>query len=90
MKVETVKKLVQENLKDDKSKITADAVLLITEVLNVFVAEAACRSAKQADRDSSPVVTREQFEKILPQLVSFGFLTVNDASQEMDPKPRHN
>ncbi|KAG8446382.1 hypothetical protein GDO86_014005 [Hymenochirus boettgeri] len=64
-----VSKLLSENIKDEKMKVSADALLLVAELLNVFVREAAARAARQAQDEEIPVVDIEQVEKILPQLL---------------------
>ncbi|XP_036376494.1 centromere protein X [Megalops cyprinoides] len=68
-KKETVSKLLSLFFKDDKTRASGDAVLLMAEMLKIFVHEAARRAAKQADAEDSDVVDIEHFEKILPQLL---------------------
>uniref|UniRef100_A0A8C6PQ11 Centromere protein X n=1 Tax=Nothobranchius furzeri TaxID=105023 RepID=A0A8C6PQ11_NOTFU len=69
LKYETVSKLLSSFFKEDKTKLSADAVVLMTEMLKVFVTEAAVRSQKQAESEDCNQVEIEHFEKILPQLV---------------------
>ncbi|PIK56024.1 putative centromere protein X [Apostichopus japonicus] len=67
--METVMKLLQRHFQDPKIKVTNEAVALTTELLRIFVQEAALRSAEQAKDESSVVVEQKHLEKILPQLL---------------------
>ncbi|KAJ0058114.1 hypothetical protein NL108_007399, partial [Boleophthalmus pectinirostris] len=66
---ETVNKLLSSFFKEDKTKLSGDAVVLMAEMLKIFVQEAAVRSQKQAEAEDCNQVDIEHFEKILPQLV---------------------
>ncbi|XP_033499974.1 centromere protein X [Epinephelus lanceolatus] len=68
-KKETVSKLLSSFFKEDKTRLSGDAVLLMAEMLKVFVQEAAVRSQKQAEAEDCDQVEIEHFEKILPQLL---------------------
>ncbi|KAG7504696.1 centromere protein X [Solea senegalensis] len=68
-KKETVGKLLSGFFKEDKTKLSSDATLLMAEILKVFVQEAAMRSQKQAQSEDCDQVDIEHFEKILPQLL---------------------
>ncbi|XP_042904897.1 centromere protein X [Parasteatoda tepidariorum] len=74
-RIKTVEKLLKMKFHNSSTKIQNDAVKLTTEVLGVFIAEAAARSAVQAQSESSddkgiiPVVTNQHLEKVLPQLL---------------------
>ncbi|KAJ8366603.1 hypothetical protein AAFF_G00348580 [Aldrovandia affinis] len=68
-KKETVGKLLSMFFKDEKTRVGGDAVILMTEMLTIFVREAARRAAKQAHTEHSDAVDIENFEKILPQLL---------------------
>ncbi|XP_071386629.1 centromere protein X [Centroberyx affinis] len=68
-KKETVSKLLSSFFKEDKTKLSGDAALLMAEMLKVFVQEAAMRSMKQAESEDCDQVDIEHFEKILPQLL---------------------
>jgi histone H3/H4 len=68
-RAETVRKLLQLFFKDKKTRVGSDALALATELLRIFVNEAAARSAQFAKADSSAVVTVEHLEKVLPQLL---------------------
>ncbi|XP_026523124.1 centromere protein X [Notechis scutatus] len=68
-KKETVNKLLQLHFKDDKTRASGDAVLLMAEMLKIFVREAAARAARQAQTEDVTRVEVEHMEKILPQLL---------------------
>ncbi|XP_013865500.1 centromere protein X [Austrofundulus limnaeus] len=68
-KKETVSKLLSSFFKEDKTKLSGDASLLMAEMLKVFVQEAAVRSQKQAESEDCNQVEIEHFEKVLPQLL---------------------
>ncbi|KAM6913704.1 centromere protein X [Lycodopsis pacificus] len=68
-KKETVSKLLSGFFKEDRTRLSGDAVLLMTELLRIFVQEAAVRSQKQAESEDCDLVDIEHFEKILPQLL---------------------
>ncbi|KAG1928704.1 centromere protein X [Pimephales promelas] len=69
-KKETIAKLLTRSFKEDKTKVSSDAVILVTEMLKVFVEEATRRAVKQASIEDCDTVDIEHFEKILPQLFS--------------------
>ncbi|KAM9784978.1 centromere protein X [Syngnathus typhle] len=68
-KKETVAKLLSSFFKEDKTRLSQEATLLMAEMLKIFVEEAAVRSQKQAECDDCDRVDIEHFEKILPQLL---------------------
>ncbi|XP_041077457.1 centromere protein X isoform X1 [Polyodon spathula] len=68
-KKETVLKLLSLYFKDDKTKVSSDAIVLMAEMLKIFVKEAAIRASKQAHTEDCDCVQVEHFEKILPQLL---------------------
>ncbi|XP_037647027.1 centromere protein X [Sebastes umbrosus] len=68
-KKETVSKLLSSFFKEDKTRLSGDATLLMAEMLKIFVQEAAVRSQKQAETEDCDEVDIEHFEKILPQLL---------------------
>ncbi|XP_075627205.1 centromere protein X, partial [Balearica regulorum gibbericeps] len=49
--------------------VNGDAQLLMAEMLNVFVREAAARAARQAQAEDLEKVDIEHVEKVLPQLL---------------------
>ena len=54
---------------NEKTKYSNDALTMTTEMMRIFVMEAAHRAAGQAKSVGSPVVELEQLEKVLPQLL---------------------
>ncbi|XP_074080963.1 centromere protein X isoform X1 [Macrotis lagotis] len=66
---ELVNKLLYLHFKDDRCKVSADALQLMVEMLKIFVQEAAARAIRQAQAEDQDKVDIEQFEKVLPQLV---------------------
>ncbi|XP_044275860.1 centromere protein X isoform X2 [Varanus komodoensis] len=68
-KKETVNKLLQFHFKDDKTRVSGDAVLLVAEMLKVFVRETAARGARQAQTEDLTRVDVEHVEKVLPQVL---------------------
>ncbi|XP_022608336.1 centromere protein X [Seriola lalandi dorsalis] len=68
-KKDTVSKLLSCFFKEEKTKLSGDAALLMAEMLKIFVQEAAVRSQKQAESEDCDQVDIEHFEKILPQLL---------------------
>nr|XP_060620835.1 centromere protein X isoform X1 [Anolis sagrei ordinatus] len=82
-KKETVNKLLHLYFKDDKTRVSGDALLLMVEMLKVFVralsfalnsldpcvTEAAARGARQAETEDLTKVDVEHVEKVLPQLL---------------------
>ncbi|CAM5096795.1 unnamed protein product [Natator depressus] len=66
---ETMNKILHLHFKDDKTRVSSDALLLMAEMLNVFVREAAARGARQAQAEDLDRVDIEHVEKVLPQLL---------------------
>uniref|UniRef100_A0A8D1DS03 Centromere protein X n=1 Tax=Sus scrofa TaxID=9823 RepID=A0A8D1DS03_PIG len=66
---ELVSKLLHLHFKDDKTKVSGDALQLTAELLKVFVVEAAVRSVRQAQAEDLTRVDVDQLEKVLPQLL---------------------
>ncbi|XP_024409697.1 centromere protein X isoform X2 [Desmodus rotundus] len=65
---ELVSKLLHLHFKDDKTRVSGDALLLTAELLKVFVV-AAIRSVRQAQAEDLACVDVDQLEKVLPQLL---------------------
>ncbi|XP_019321438.1 centromere protein X isoform X2 [Panthera pardus] len=65
---ELVGKLLQLHFKDDKTKVSGDALRLVAELLKIFVV-AAIRSVRQAQAEDLALVDVDQLEKVLPQLL---------------------
>ncbi|GCB71007.1 centromere protein X isoform X4 [Scyliorhinus canicula] len=68
-KKELVSKLLYFYFKDQKTKVSSDAVTIMCEMLKIFVIEAAARTARQASNEDSTTGDIEHFEKVLPQLL---------------------
>ncbi|XP_032064436.1 centromere protein X [Thamnophis elegans] len=68
-KKEIVNKVLQLHFKDDRTRASGDAVLLMAEMLKIFVQEASARAARQAQTEDVMRVEVEHVEKILPQLL---------------------
>ncbi|XP_015445190.1 centromere protein X [Pteropus alecto] len=66
---ELTSKLLHLHFKDDKTKVSGDALLLMAELLRIFVVEAAVRSVRQAQAEDLARVDVDQLEKVLPQLL---------------------
>ncbi|XP_063031996.1 centromere protein X isoform X1 [Melospiza melodia melodia] len=76
---DTVDRLLRLHFRDGRTRVNADAQLLMAELLKVFVrvpfpffrrpAEAAARAARQAQAEDLNKVDIEQLEKVLPQLL---------------------
>ena len=54
---------------NEKTKYGNDARTMSTEMMRIYVLEAAHRAAAQAKSEGSQVVELEQMEKVLPQLL---------------------
>ncbi|XP_078467161.1 centromere protein X-like isoform X1 [Lampetra planeri] len=68
-KRETVGKLLALYFKDEKTKVNADALKLMTSLIRLFVTEAAMRAGRQAESEAVDVVDVAHLEKVLPQLL---------------------
>ncbi|XP_057261370.1 centromere protein X [Pezoporus wallicus] len=66
---ETVDRLLRLHFRDGRTRVNGDAQLLMAEMLNVFVREAAARAARQAQAEDLEKVDVEHVEKVLPQLL---------------------
>ncbi|XP_031984583.1 centromere protein X isoform X2 [Corvus cornix cornix] len=66
---DTVDRLLRLHFRDGRTRVNADAQLLVAELLKVFVREAAARAARQAQAEDLKKVDTEQLEKVLPQLL---------------------
>lgn len=68
-KKETVRQISKMSFQNSKTKYSPDSLLLTTEMLKVYVLEAAHRAACQANSEGAEVVQLEHLEKILPQFL---------------------
>ncbi|XP_032097175.1 centromere protein X isoform X4 [Sapajus apella] len=66
---ELVSRLLHVHFKDDKTKVSGDALQLMAELLKIFVVEAAVRGVRQAQAEDAILVDVDQLEKVLPQLL---------------------
>ncbi|XP_051653743.1 centromere protein X [Manacus candei] len=66
---DTVDRLLRLHFRDGRTRVNGDAQLLMAEMLNVFVREAAARAARQAQTEDLEKVDIEHLEKVLPQLL---------------------
>ena len=64
-----LQKLLQKHFKDNKTKMSPDALKLFAELLRVYSAEIITRAGEQALKEESGSVTMEQLEKVLPQFL---------------------
>ncbi|XP_048410874.1 centromere protein X isoform X1 [Stegostoma tigrinum] len=51
------------------SEFSGDAVIIMSEMLKIFVIEAAARTARQASNEDARTADLDHFEKVLPQLL---------------------
>ena len=68
-KKETVRQISKLSFQSSKTKYNPDSLLATTEMLKVYVLEAAHRAAYQANSEGAKVVQLEHLEKILPQFL---------------------
>ena len=57
------------SFQNSKTKYSPDSLQLTTEMIKVYVVEAAHRAAYQANSEGATVVQLEHLEKILPQFL---------------------
>lgn len=69
LKEETVKLFLGQYFKEQKTKLSPEALNLVTKLLELFVQEAADRATEQARKENVTAVDIEHLEKILPQLL---------------------
>lgn len=69
LKEETVKLFFTQYFKEQKTKLSPEALKLITRLLELFVEEATDRATEQAKKENVNEVDIEHLEKILPQLL---------------------
>jgi hypothetical protein len=68
-KNDVIKEALRSYFTNTKTKISDDAVELMTELTKVLVVESSVRAAKQASLQNKNVVTLDHMESVLPQLV---------------------
>uniref|UniRef100_T2MJY9 Centromere protein X n=1 Tax=Hydra vulgaris TaxID=6087 RepID=T2MJY9_HYDVU len=69
IKEEIIKQLVTYSFKEEKTRLSSDALTLCTKLVHYFIMEAIDRSRFQSENEEVNVIDIEQFEKILPQLL---------------------
>uniref|UniRef100_A0A8C4XIX9 Centromere protein X n=1 Tax=Falco tinnunculus TaxID=100819 RepID=A0A8C4XIX9_FALTI len=84
---ETVDRLLRLHFRDGRTRVNGDAQLLMAEMLNVFVREAAARAVRQAKAQELEQVDIEHLEKVLPQLVG-GCGSAPGLGPRQGPPPR--
>jgi len=66
---ETVDQISKLEFTSEKTKYSNDALTMTTEMLRIYVLEAAHRAAAQAKAEGSEAVELEHLEKVLPQFL---------------------
>ena len=66
---ETVDQISKLEFTSEKTKYSNDALTMTTEMMRIYVLEAAHRAADQAKSEGSEVVELEHLEKVLPQFL---------------------
>lgn len=69
IKEETIKKLLQSYFKEEKTRLSPEALKVFTKFVEVFIREGIGRSMIQAQNEDVNTVEVEHLEKILPQLL---------------------
>ncbi|XP_063905252.1 centromere protein X-like [Zophobas morio] len=64
-----IKEALKSHFSNPKTKISDDAVDLMTELANFLVVEASLRAAKQASSQNKTLVTLDHIESALPQIM---------------------
>ena len=65
----TINGLTKLKFKDDKTKMSNEALKLLTELIRVHSIELMNRCAEQAKKEGSETVSNEHLEKVLPQFL---------------------
>jgi len=66
---ETVDQISKMEFKSEKTKYSNDALNMTTEMLRIYVLEAASRATAQAKSEGCDTVELEHLEKVLPQFL---------------------
>lgn len=69
IKEETIKKLLQSYFKEEKTRLSPEALKVFTKFVEVFTREGIGRSMIQAQNEDVNTVEVEHLEKILSQLL---------------------
>lgn len=70
---DVLKDVLRLNFSNTKTKISEDGVTMINEVLKAMLVETIQQVAKPKNSQANKILTLNQFEKVLPQIV-FDFL----------------
>ena len=65
-----MKEIIKSQFSNGKTRISEDAVDVMSKIVKVLTIEAAIRSAKFATAENKTTVTLSHVETILPQIVS--------------------
>lgn len=68
-KERTVDEFLRSEFNEKKTKVSSDALKLVSEATRIYVMEALTRCAEQAKKEDAQTVTLEHLEKILPQFL---------------------
>ncbi|XP_048772488.2 centromere protein X-like isoform X2 [Ostrea edulis] len=68
-KERTVQNILLHFFREENTKVNAEALSLITELLKIFVSEAVLRTIREGKKDHQDQISLDYFEKILPQLL---------------------
>ena len=66
---ETIDQISKLNFSNEKTKYTSDALVMTTEMLRIYIFEAAHRAAHQSKSEGNKTVELEHLEKIIPQFL---------------------
>ena len=65
----TIETLLKIHFKNDKTKISTEAITIMTELLKIHSLELFSRSAEMAKKEGSDIVKLEHVEKVMPQFL---------------------
>jgi len=65
----TINGIAKLKFKDDKTKMSNEALKVLTELIRVHSIELMNRCAEQAKREGAELVSNEHLEKVLPQFL---------------------
>lgn len=66
---QTIEQFCKLFFRNEKTKLSSDALLLTTEMLRIYSIEIYHRAMSQADSEGCDTITPQHIEKILPQLL---------------------
>ncbi|XP_077491135.1 centromere protein X-like isoform X1 [Amblyomma americanum] len=68
-KTKTIQELMKMNFEHEKTRISADALKMLTELFRMMTVETIVRATEQAKIQCDTEVANEHLEKVLPQLM---------------------